>query len=104
MSSTRIIAYALTYCFHGLFSLITTYHKLRGPFLSLWSEPQGFGFPTSRTPNDHLAPPCQGPEAMTDVAPVSLQGAHDCLVATGDPVLRPLLVGGQPAPETLVQQ
>src|SRR5262245_48511945 len=37
---------------------------------------------------------------MTDVAPVSLQGAHACLVAAGDPVLPPLLVGGQPAQET----
>ena len=42
----------------------------RPTFLSLWREPQEFGFPTRRTPNDHPAPPCQGPEAMTDIAPV----------------------------------
>jgi len=40
---------------------------------------------------------------MTDIALVSLQGAHQCLVAARDPTLRPLVVGGQPVQNTLVQ-
>ena len=40
---------------------------------------------------------------MTDPCPLQSAGA-ECLVAAGDPVLRPLLGGGQPAQETLGQQ
>jgi len=41
---------------------------------------------------------------MTDIALVSLQGAHQFLVAARDPALRPLVVGGQPVQHTLVQR
>ena len=40
---------------------------------------------------------------MTDIPPVSVQGANEFLVAAGDPALRPLLVGDPPAQETLLQ-
>ena len=41
---------------------------------------------------------------MTALALVSLQGAHQCLVAARDPALRPLVVGGQPVQQTLGQR
>jgi hypothetical protein len=40
---------------------------------------------------------------MTDIALVSLQGAHEFLVAARDPALCPLVVGGQPAQDPLLQ-
>ena len=83
--------------------LITTSCKLGDPFLTLWGEPQRFGFPTRRATNDHPAPLFQGPEAMTDIALVSLQGAHEFLVTARDLPLGPLVVGGQPAQDTLLQ-
>jgi hypothetical protein len=36
---------AVTHCCSTPFSLITTSCKLRGPFPTLWGEPQGFGLP-----------------------------------------------------------
>jgi len=40
---------------------------------------------------------------MADIALISLEGAHQFLVATRDPALRPLVIGGQPAQDTLLQ-
>jgi hypothetical protein len=40
---------------------------------------------------------------MADIALVSLQGTHQFLVAARDPALRPLVVGGQPVQNTLLQ-
>jgi hypothetical protein len=40
---------------------------------------------------------------MTDIALVSLQGAHEFLVTARDLPLGPLVVGGQPAQDTLLQ-
>jgi len=42
-------------------------------------------------------------EAMADIALLALQGAAQCLVAARDPPLRPPVVGGQPAQETLLE-
>ena len=67
-----------TSCFYIQFPLITTSCKLRGPFLTLRSEPQGFGFPAGRTPDDNPAPRLKGVQTMTDVALVPWQGAHEC--------------------------
>ena len=88
---------ATTICFYSVFLLITPSYKLGGPFLPLWGEPQGFDFPTRRAPNDHPAPRCQSPEAMTDVALVPLEGADEFLMAPRDPAVRPLVVSSQPA-------
>jgi hypothetical protein len=85
------------------FSLITTSCNLEGPFLTLTSETQGFGFPARRAANDHPAPRFQGAETMADIALIALEGAHQCLVAARDSALRPLVIGGQPAQDTLVQ-
>jgi hypothetical protein len=76
------------------FSLITTSCELRGPFLTLRSEPQGFGFPTRRTPDDNQALGLEGLQTMTDVALVPGQGPHQVLMtapehATGALVVRP---------------
>jgi hypothetical protein len=88
---------ATTICFYSVFLLITTSCKLGSLFLPLWGEPQGFGFPTRRAPNDHPAPRFQSPEAMTDAALVPLEGADEFLMATRDPAVRPLVVSSQPA-------
>jgi hypothetical protein len=40
---------------------------------------------------------------MADIALISLEGAHQFLVAARDPALRPLVIGGQPAQDTLLQ-
>ena len=40
---------------------------------------------------------------MAAIPLIPLEGAHQFLVAARDPALRPLVVGGQPAQETLVQ-
>ena len=40
---------------------------------------------------------------MTDIALIALEGAHQCLVAARDPALRPLVIGGQPAQDRLLQ-
>ncbi len=40
---------------------------------------------------------------MTDIALVSLQGANEFRVAARDPTLCPLVVGGQPAQDPLLQ-
>jgi hypothetical protein len=39
---------------------------------------------------------------MADIPLITLEGAHQCLVAAGDPALRPLVVSGQPAPHPLL--
>ena len=97
------MVYALTICFYRVFLLITTSCNLEGPFLTFVSEPQGFGFPTRRAVNDNPAPRFQGAETMTDIALIALEGAHQCLVAARDPALRPLVIGGQPAQDMLLQ-
>ena len=40
---------------------------------------------------------------MADIALISLEGAHQCLVAARDPPLCPLVVGNQPVEDTLLQ-
>jgi len=85
------------------FSLITTSCNLEGPFLTLASEAQGFGFPAGRAANDNPASRFQGVETMADIALIALEGAHQFLVAARDPPLRPLVVGGQPVQNMLVQ-
>ena len=40
---------------------------------------------------------------MTDIALVSVQSAHEFRVAARDPALCPLVVGGQPAQDPLLQ-
>lgn len=94
---------ATTICFYRAFLLITTSCELEGPFLTLWREPQGFGFPARRATNHNPAPLFQGLQAMTDIALIALYGAHEFLVTARDPPLGPLVVGRQPAQDTLVQ-
>ena len=94
---------ATTICFYRAFLLITTLCKLEGPFLTLWGESQGFGFPTRRAPNDNPAPLFQGPEAMADIALIPLEGTDQFLMAARDPALRPLVIGGQPVEDPLLQ-
>jgi hypothetical protein len=91
------MSYALTFCFPRPFFLITTSCNLEGPFLTLASEAQGFGFPARRTAHDNPAPRFQGAETMADIALIALEGAHQFLVAARDPALRPLVIDGQPA-------
>jgi hypothetical protein len=59
--------------------------------------------PTGRAANDKPAPRFQGVQAMTDIPLIPLEGAHQFLVAARDPALRPLVVGGKPAQDTLLQ-
>jgi hypothetical protein len=40
---------------------------------------------------------------MADIALVPLKGADQLLVAARDPALRPLVIGGSPAQDTLLQ-
>jgi hypothetical protein len=40
-------------------------------------------------------PRFQGAEAVADMALISLERAHQFLVAAGDPALRPLVIGTQ---------
>jgi len=75
---------------------------LEGPFLTLLGEPQGFGFPARRADQDNPAPRFQGAKAMADIALVAMKGANQCLVAARDPPLRPPVIGGQPAQDTLL--
>ena len=93
----------ITLCVHALSLLITTSYKLQGPLLTLSGQHQGFGFPARRAAHDHPAPRFQGAKAMADIALISLKGADQFLVAARDPPLRPLVVSGQPAQETLLQ-
>ena len=74
------------------FSLITTACKLRSPFLTLQSEPQGFGFPTGRTTEGNQAPGLEGLETMTDVALVTRQGTPQVLMTTPDHTAGALVV------------
>ena len=74
----------ITLCFYELLLLITTSRKLAGPFLTLWGQPQGFGFPTGRAVDDKPAPRFQGAEAMTDIPLIALEGAHQLWVAARD--------------------
>ncbi len=92
-----MISYTLIICLYRRFLLITTSCTLAGPFLTLWGEPQGFGFPTGRAANDQPAPRCPGVEAMTDIPLIPQEGAHQFLVAARAPALRPLVGGGEPA-------
>jgi len=39
---------------------------------------------------------------MADIALVAMKGANQCLVAARDPPLRPPVIGGQPAQDTLL--
>jgi hypothetical protein len=89
----------ITLCFHDLSILITTSCKLEGPFLTLSGQHQGFGFPARRAANDNPAPRFQGAKAMAEIA---LKGADQFLVAARDPPLRPPVIGGQPAQDTLL--
>src|SRR5262249_47279237 len=98
-----IMSCAITVCFYRHFLLITTSCHLEGPLLTLVREPQGCGFPARRAVNDNPAPRFQGAETMTDIALIALEGAHQFLVAAREPALRPLVVGDQPAQETLLQ-
>ena len=84
--------------------LLLTLCKLEGPFLTLRGEHQGFGFPARRATNDDPAPHCQGAEAMADMALVPLESTDQLLVAARDDALRPLVIGDQPAQETLLQR
>jgi hypothetical protein len=81
-----------TPCSYTVFSLITTSRKLCGPFLTLRGEPQGFGFPSGRTPDDNQAPCFEGVQTMTDVAPVTWQGLHQVLMTTRDQASGALVV------------
>jgi hypothetical protein len=76
---------------------------LEGPFLTFYGEHQVFSFPASRAANDNPAPRFQGVEAMADITLIPLEGADQLLVAARDPPLRPLVLGGQPAQDTLLQ-
>jgi hypothetical protein len=83
---------AATHCCYTTFSLITTSCKLRGPFPTLWGEPQGFGFPAGRTLDDNQAPCLEGMQTMTDVALVPWQGSHQILMTTRDHAAGALMV------------
>jgi len=93
----------ITLCFYGLSLLITTFCKLEGPFLTLSGQHQGFGFPARRAAHDNPAPRFQGAKAMADIALISLKGADQFLVAARDPPLRPPVISGQPAQDTLLE-
>jgi hypothetical protein len=99
----QTISHAITACFSVICYLITTSCKLEGPFLTLRGEPQGFGFPARRATNDKPAPHFQGAEAMADMAFIPLESTDQLLVATRDPALRPLVIGDQPAQDTLLE-
>jgi hypothetical protein len=75
---------ATTHCYYAAFLLITTSCKLCSPFLTLWGEPQGFGFPTGRTTDDNQAPCLEGVQTMTDVALVNWQDTHQILMTARD--------------------
>ena len=98
-----MISDAITVCFYVSLLLITTSCNLAGPFLPLSGEHQGFGFPARRAANDNPAPDFQRAETMAEIALVSLQSAGQLLVAAGDPALGPLVIGGQPAENPLLQ-
>jgi hypothetical protein len=83
--------------------LITTSCKLAGPFLPLSGEHEGFGFSARGSANNNPAPHFQRVEAMAHIALVSLQGAHQFLMAARDPPLCPLVVSGQPAEDAFLQ-
>src|SRR5207244_6270781 len=59
-SDIQTMSCATSHCYYDTFLLITTSCELWSPFLPLWGEPQGFGFPTGRTPDDHQAPGLEG--------------------------------------------
>jgi len=97
------MSYAITICFYRAFLLITTSCNLEGPVLTLAREPQGCGLPACRAANDHPAPRFSGAQAMADMALIALEGAHQFLVAARDPALGPLVIGSQPAQDTLLE-
>jgi hypothetical protein len=84
------------------FSLITTSCELRGPFLTFGSEPQGFGFPTGRTPDDKQAPGLEGLQTMTDGALVPGQGPHQVLMTARDHAAGTLVVRRSPREDTFL--
>jgi hypothetical protein len=53
------------------------------------------------SPEERLAPPFQGLEALADIALVPLKGMDKFLVAPRDPALCPLVGSSQPAQEAL---
>jgi hypothetical protein len=88
----QTISCVTTHCCYIVFSLITTSCKVRGPFLTLRSEPQGFGFPTGRTTEGNQAPGLEGLETMTDVPLVTRHGTHQVLMTTPDHTAGALVV------------
>ena len=91
-SCIQTISCVTTHYCYIVFSFITTSCKVRGPLLPLQSEPQGFGFPTERTPEGNQAPGREGLETMTDVALVSRQGTPQVLMTIPDPTVGALAV------------
>ena len=82
--------------------LITTSCKLRGPFLTLRGEPEGFGFPAGRTTDDNQASGLEGLQTMTDIALIPWQGPHEVLVTARDHASGALVVRRQPLEDTFV--
>jgi hypothetical protein len=82
------------------YSLSTTFCKLRGPFLAFRGEPQGFGFPAGRTPNDDQPSCLERPQTATDIAFVTRQDPDQLVVTARHP--RTLLIRGHPVEDTFV--
>jgi hypothetical protein len=66
----QTISCVTTHCCSIVFSFITASCKVRGPLLTLRSEPQGFGVPTGRTPEGNQAPCLEGLETRAVCIPM----------------------------------
>src|SRR5215471_4338763 len=91
-SCIQTISCVKTHCCYIVFSFITTSCKVRGPFLTLRSEPQGFGFPTERTTEGNQAPGREGLKTMTEVGLVTRQGTPQVLMTIPDHTVGALVV------------
>lgn len=93
---------AATSCVSIDFPFITTSCQLGGPLLPLRSEPQGFGVPAGRTPDDKQAPGLKGLQTMTDGARGPGPGPHQVRMTAPDHATGALLLRRSPLPDLFV--
>lgn len=93
---------ATTSCFYIYIHLITTLCDLGGPFLPFRNEPQGFGFPAGRTPDNNQAPGLKSMQTMTDVALVPWQGPYEVLMTAPNHAAGALVIRRSPLEDTFL--
>ena len=83
------------------FLLNHNFLQVARPILTLWSEPQGFGFPPGERPMT-IRPRASRVWTMTDVPLVARQGPHQLLMTARDHAAGALVVRRSPVQDTFL--